>query len=247
MGVATAQQPRIENNVNVTVNVGAPAIVPGAAVQGRTAPGAIASNYTDEWYKNPVVVILALVFFWPVGLALMWKFAPWTDDTKWAVSGIFFWPLWARFAWKRGWSNALGVAVLILLAAAYVVLLTPARGVALFVGIPAFILALQSGDKERAPDISDSQRRDAEAKLAACDDLIGAIEGTIALSLLPDNSPIHSRYMHALEERKAGAETLERAVTDEDVTNAGQRLTGALRDLRGVSKELSQESSRPHS
>jgi hypothetical protein len=36
-----------------------------------------------------VVVVLTMIFFFPVGIALMWLYAPWRTRTKWIWSGVF--------------------------------------------------------------------------------------------------------------------------------------------------------------
>jgi len=45
------------------------------------------------------LVALLLVFFFPLGLILMWTSTDWNTDVKWAISGLFFSPhLATRFA-----------------------------------------------------------------------------------------------------------------------------------------------------
>ncbi len=41
-----------------------------------------------KWYQEPWAVIALLVFFFPVGLYLMWRHAGWGRPIKWAVTGI---------------------------------------------------------------------------------------------------------------------------------------------------------------
>lgn len=42
-----------------------------------------------KWYQKPVAVVLFLIFFFPVGLYLMWKFDLWSKTTRVLVS-VFF-------------------------------------------------------------------------------------------------------------------------------------------------------------
>ena len=44
---------------------------------------------TQKWYQKPVTVILFLIFFFPVGLYLMWKNELWSKTTRVVVS-VFF-------------------------------------------------------------------------------------------------------------------------------------------------------------
>lgn len=43
----------------------------------------------QKWYQKPVIVILFLIFFFPVGLYLMWKYDLWSKTTKVVVSAFF--------------------------------------------------------------------------------------------------------------------------------------------------------------
>lgn len=46
-------------------------------------------NQTElKWYQKPAGVIILLIFFFPVGLYLMWKNELWTKQTRWIVTGI---------------------------------------------------------------------------------------------------------------------------------------------------------------
>lgn len=42
-----------------------------------------------NWYQKPMTVILFLIFFFPVGLYLMWKNALWSKQTRWIISSLF--------------------------------------------------------------------------------------------------------------------------------------------------------------
>ena len=46
-------------------------------------------NQTElKWYQKPTGIIILLIFFFPVGLYLMWKNDLWTKQTRWIVTGI---------------------------------------------------------------------------------------------------------------------------------------------------------------
>jgi hypothetical protein len=40
------------------------------------------------WYKRDFGIILLLIFFWPVGLYLMWKYSKWSTPVKWTLTAI---------------------------------------------------------------------------------------------------------------------------------------------------------------
>lgn len=42
-----------------------------------------------KWYQSNGAIVLLLVFFFPVGLFLMWKYALWPKAAKWILSGFF--------------------------------------------------------------------------------------------------------------------------------------------------------------
>ena len=47
-------------------------------------------NQTElKWYQKPTAVILLLIFFFPVGLYLMWNNEMWSKTTRWIVTGVF--------------------------------------------------------------------------------------------------------------------------------------------------------------
>ena len=52
---------------------------------GKTPP---LLNVFKGWYAKKPVIITLLVLFFPVGLPLMWKFAGWTQKTKWIITCI---------------------------------------------------------------------------------------------------------------------------------------------------------------
>jgi hypothetical protein len=41
-----------------------------------------------KWYQKPTTVIILLIFFFPVGLYLMWKNELWTKKTRWIATGV---------------------------------------------------------------------------------------------------------------------------------------------------------------
>jgi hypothetical protein len=48
----------------------------------------MSTSENTPWYKKPVSVILLLIFFFPVGLYLMWKHELWNKNTRWIVTGV---------------------------------------------------------------------------------------------------------------------------------------------------------------
>ena len=47
-------------------------------------------NKTEKkWYQKPTAVVLLLIFFFPVGLYLMWKHEVWSKTARWIISGVF--------------------------------------------------------------------------------------------------------------------------------------------------------------
>lgn len=42
-----------------------------------------------KWYQKPTAVVLFLIFFFPVGLILMWKHNVWSKTARWIVTGVF--------------------------------------------------------------------------------------------------------------------------------------------------------------
>lgn len=42
-----------------------------------------------RWYQTSWAAILLLIFFFPVGLFLMWKYTKWPKPAKWVVSAVF--------------------------------------------------------------------------------------------------------------------------------------------------------------
>lgn len=46
-------------------------------------------NQTElKWYQKPTGIIILLIFFFPVGLYLMWKNELWTKQTRWIVTAV---------------------------------------------------------------------------------------------------------------------------------------------------------------
>lgn len=46
-------------------------------------------NQTElKWYQKPAGVIILLIFFFPLGLYLMWKNELWTKQTRWIVTAF---------------------------------------------------------------------------------------------------------------------------------------------------------------
>ena len=43
----------------------------------------------SEWYKQTWAIVLLLIFFFPVGIFLMWKYSTWKQGVKIAISVVF--------------------------------------------------------------------------------------------------------------------------------------------------------------
>lgn len=41
-----------------------------------------------QWYKRTPVIIALLIFLFPIGLFLMWRYTNWDKKTKWIVTGL---------------------------------------------------------------------------------------------------------------------------------------------------------------
>lgn len=202
----------VNNKVDVTVNVGGPVLV--ANKPGANNPVAIpaqAAMTGEPWYTTSLVIVLALVLFFPVGLALLWK-SDWKEDTKWAVSGAFLWPLWIRFFLRQDWPSALKALVSVVLVLGYAALFTRLSGVALLlIGLPTFVwtLWLAQSARERLPAAPPASEA-AQRTLDHCHDVIAEIEGTIALDLLPPaESWLRDCYIRALEIRQEADKLLQ--------------------------------------
>lgn len=47
-------------------------------------------NQTElKWHQKLTPTIIFLIFFFPVGLYLMWKNEMWSRTTRWIVTGVF--------------------------------------------------------------------------------------------------------------------------------------------------------------
>jgi len=44
---------------------------------------------TKPWWQSQIVIIAALILFFPLGLGLMWLYAPWRLGFKWGWTGFF--------------------------------------------------------------------------------------------------------------------------------------------------------------
>jgi len=186
-------------------------------------------------------IALTLVFFPPIGLILMWSSSGWSDDLKWGISGIFFPPLWLRFLWRIPWlAYAAMGGVAVLLVSAIRSGFPIVAAVAILIAVVVFLLLLkpaQPAPRRKAQEPSAELRRQIEAKVDACNDLIADIEGTVDLDLLPSTSPWRRRYNRALEMRSTGLGLLDEGG---NLWAADQRLSEALLELRVVRKGLSE-------
>lgn len=78
------------------------------------------------WWKRQPAVVASLILVYPLGLLLMWLFAPWSRRTKRIVTGVVVWPAGAwwisRSAAHRrvkaaAWVGAAAWALIVILAA----------------------------------------------------------------------------------------------------------------------------------
>ena len=42
----------------------------------------------QKWYSNSLVIIASLIFLFPLGLYLMWKYTQWPKSVKWAITAV---------------------------------------------------------------------------------------------------------------------------------------------------------------
>jgi len=47
------------------------------------------NNQNLKWHQRPIIVVLLLIVFFPLGLYFMWKNRVWTITSRWVIS-IFF-------------------------------------------------------------------------------------------------------------------------------------------------------------
>lgn len=43
----------------------------------------------EKWYRTDIGIVVLLVFFFPVGLYLMWKYTNWHKKVKWSITGFY--------------------------------------------------------------------------------------------------------------------------------------------------------------
>lgn len=48
----------------------------------------VSVSQTKPWYKRTGWIIVLLIFFFPLGILLMWLFAPWSNRTKGIITGL---------------------------------------------------------------------------------------------------------------------------------------------------------------
>jgi hypothetical protein len=190
-----------------------------------------------------VVVALMLLFFFPLGLLVMWTSTDWDDDVKWAISGLFFPPLWLRFLWKIWWLPYVAgvLAAALTIRGALLGGLSWTGGFAILAVIAVVLFITWSVQRSKQPDAVEipDLTEAAEQALTACDEVIAELETNSVLALLPTSSPELAQYGHALELRSHGRELLERSATPRDVARAERRLSEALHELESLRDSLS--------
>jgi hypothetical protein len=50
-----------------------------------------------KWHQKPIWVVILLIFFFPVGLYLMWRNKTWSKRTRWIITGVIIFILAANF------------------------------------------------------------------------------------------------------------------------------------------------------
>jgi hypothetical protein len=209
------------------------------ARQERAVPVARPSSST----LHPVVVAAFLLFFPPVGLILMWTSTDWDPDVKWGISGLFFPPLWLRFLWKVWWlPYAVGAFLAALILHAMIFGGFSTTGGIVILLLIAILLVLTSPrpskPAEAPADVATGLREAIGHKLDLCHDLIAEIEQTVALDLLPADSPVRLLYARALEQRSEALDLLNRAASQRELLAVDERVSRTLSDLRAVKDGL---------
>ncbi len=199
------------------------------------APSTVAAVKTN----HNGLIVLSLVFVFPLGLFLMWKYATWRSEAKWCVASSFCWPLWARVL-DRSRSQSVVWSIGGLLAVAEIGLVVRLTPIALLIGIFAAIASFAHLTSPRCESAqSDLMARGmAEGELARSDCLVADAELSGQLELLPRTSPIHQQYLDALDIRDAGAKRLQAAESPSDITSADEQLATAVSKLLLVRQAL---------
>ena len=209
----------------------------GAAFCSRCGTAVGGGSIQQRSGMHSLVIALALIFMFPLGVLLMWTSSDWDPDVKWAITGLLFPPLWLRFLWKVPWlPYAVEALIAVILANAVIQdAFSPIGAVAILVAVVVFLAALKPSPRgRRRADAPAMLRAQAESVLQSCHDLIADIEDTRAFDLAPAGSAIHRRYTLALEVRSEGAYLLEHARSEADVARAKARLDHAFQELRSV-------------
>lgn len=189
---------------------------------------------------DSIWVILALIFFFPVGLVLMWTSSRWSSPTKWAISGLFFWPLWSVLIWNLPWPRPVRLALIAALIGGSEIFFALKGGAGAFWGtlvvtLLFLVLWVSQAARAEAPPPEETQaglRRIIESKLDTCHDLIAQVEDSVQLRMVPTDSPAARQYQHALEMRAEGVALYERATSRQDLVAADERISRALDRLR---------------
>jgi hypothetical protein len=96
----------------------------------------------------------------------------------------------------------------------------------------------ESNGPEQESVIETPERR-AGVSLRLCDTLIAQVEqDSVALDLLPGDSPLRQQYLRSLQMRADGAWMLESAGTPAGLTEADNKLNEAVDELRAVRDAL---------
>jgi hypothetical protein len=198
-------------------------------------------------------IILALILVPPLGLILMFTSSRWSEDTRWIVAGFFFAPLWTRFLWRLHWSRPVKIAVLGVLAVAYLATVwawtgfTAAIWITLLTLVAVVLIVRSRGAQPRTDEgetgSQGTLRAAVEAKLDSCHSLIAQIEQHTVFDFFPPASPARQQYLRALELRTDAMDLYEKARNPHELQTADARATEALNELKTAQDALWSDSS----
>jgi hypothetical protein len=65
-------------------------------------------NNSKKWYRTDIGIVVLLVFFFPVGLYLMWRYTSWHKKVKWGITGFYglLFVLTAIFSPSESYTNS---------------------------------------------------------------------------------------------------------------------------------------------
>lgn len=207
-------------------------------------PFAHSATDVPDW-----VAIMALIFFFPVGLILMWAGTRWSLNVKLTLTGFLFPPLWfvvlGRLLWRVPWSRQTK-AIAVVATAAVLTLFFLGVGsssaalwtvlVCVIVGVLWVMTAPTQRKSKQDPNAN--VRRAIESDLDTCNDLIVEIEDELTSHPLEDDDPMLAQYVRALEMRTQAVDLLEQAHTRPDLVAVETRAARAIDALRATRDQV---------